>query len=109
MNEKSGGNEDKNSLMEWFQKNRQILYGFVGWYICNGLIYYVQRAGDQYLFGVGLFTFPANLLVLIVLALIKATKKIALGIVAALALNFLLDLAFGSIGNSFCFIPFYVR
>jgi len=95
---------------EWLRKNDQILYGFFGWYLINSIIWLLisTRGYAEYVF-LNLFIFPINLLTLIVLSVIKSTRKIGLGILIALALNLLLSLMVGLTINGVCFIPFYVK
>jgi len=54
-----------------------------------------------------LVLFPANILVLIVLAVIRPVRTVALGILAALAVNLLIALAVGATQQGFCFVPFF--
>jgi hypothetical protein len=95
------------------EKLRHLAIGFFGWYVINGMIWFIllggSSAGGDYGYFNGLFTFPANILVLIILAAIKSTRQIALGILAALALNLLIALVLGVSTNGICFIPFYIR
>jgi len=95
------------------EKIRHLAIGFFGWYIINGIIWFIMLGGGSggggYDYFGGLFTFPANMLVLIILSAIKSTRRIALGILVALALNLLIALVLGVSINGICFIPFYIR
>jgi len=105
-----------NNFPEWLRRNAQILYGFFGWYVINGLIWLIlvnvnmdsSGGGPPAYVILNLLIFPANLLALILLAAGKRTRKMGLGILAALALNLLLSLLFGMLINGVCFIPFYI-
>jgi len=97
------------------KKIRNLLIGFAGWYIANGLFWYSQFGGStntntngEYIIA-NLILFPINLLVLIILSAIKSTRWVGLGILVALALNLLLALIVGTSINGWCFIPFYVK
>ena len=47
-----------------------------------------------------------SIVTLIVLAIIKSTRRIAFGVVVALAFNLLVSLVMGVSYNAWCFIPF---
>lgn len=97
--------------MAWLRKNAQLLSGFFGWYIVNGLIWYFignPNGSGESIF-LNLYIFPANLLVLIILSANKRTRKTGLGIFYALALNFALATLLGVFFNGVCFIPFYLK
>jgi hypothetical protein len=76
---------------------RQQLIGFIGWYLIawalTGLLSF--------------WLFFVSLVALIFLALIKETRRLAGGILIALALNFVISLILGLGLNAFCFIPFF--
>ena len=76
--------------------NQQVM-GFVGWYLVSWAL--VRP--------LGLNLFFLNIIALIVLALIKATRRVAGGILIALALNFTISLILGLGLNALCFIPFF--
>jgi hypothetical protein len=92
------------SSWSWWRKRPQILYGFVGWYLVNGAFYLIPGA-INFFFAL----FLANIIVLIVLVLIKETRMVGIGILIALALNFLVSLVLGIFFNGVCFVPFYVK
>lgn len=73
------------------------IMGFVGWYLVSWAL--VRP--------LGLNLFFLNIIALIVLALIKATRRVAGGILVALALNFTISLILGLGLNALCFIPFF--
>ncbi len=85
-------------------KWRDFLIGFVGWFLINGLLW-LEAPNME----VGCITFPANLGLLITLAVIRRTRWVALGILSALALNFVIALIRGMAFNGICFVPFFVN
>ncbi len=92
-------------------KRRHLLIGFFGWYLVNGLLWFAltgasfdaAQAPAQAL----CLLFAVNFLLPVVLGLSKAARWMALGILAALALNFLVSLLVGTIINGICFVPFF--
>jgi hypothetical protein len=83
--------------------------GFLGWYLVNIFAWSHVPAGG---YGLGVFfvfaiMLPFNIVALIVLGIIRSTRWVALGIVTALALNFLISLALGLTLNAQCLIPFF--
>jgi len=82
--------------------------GFLGWYVINILIWLLAgtKPGDAPEAFLNLLLFPANVVTLIVLAIIKSTRRIAFGVVVALAFNLLVSLVMGVSYNAWCFIPF---
>ena len=86
--------------------------GFVGWYLLNGLFWLaVGGASGNYGYNMalGIFTLPANIIVLIVLTLIRRTRWVAVGIGAALAVNFIISLFLGVVFNAMCLFPFFSK
>ena len=88
--------------------------GLLGWYLVNGLIWLMMLRSpfypgwlDTYGFP-NLILLPLNLIILVVLAIIKRTRMIAFGILAALALNIVISLVIGLQGNAWCFVPFFI-
>ncbi len=87
-------------------KWRDFAIGFVGWFLVNGLLWFLaSRLGRG---GIGCLLFPANLGALIILGVIRRTRWMALGILSALALNFLIALVRNMAFNGLCFIPFFI-
>jgi hypothetical protein len=90
--------------------------GFVGWYALNGVAWFLvaQQPGftlqgnaiESYGF-IGLCLWPANVLALIVLAVARPGRWIALGLLAAIASNFIIALILGASTGAYCFIPFF--
>jgi len=93
------------------QKKIEISIGLAGWYLVNGLIWFwvspspVNGSGYSALFS--FIMIPANILVLLVCALIPRLRNVALGILIALALNLFISLLLGMVANALCFIPFF--
>jgi hypothetical protein len=85
--------------------------GFIGWYVVNVTVWFFLSGGR---FGelhgeraLGVFlTFPANLFILLLLVAIKSTRRIALGVLSALALNFMVSMIISANTSAFCFVPF---
>jgi hypothetical protein len=85
------------------QKLRRFLIGFLGWWLVNVPLYLLadRAQGAQ---GSFLFIFTLNVIALLVMAF--ANRWVALGIVAAVALNLVISLFLGQFFNVFCWIPF---
>ena len=87
--------------------------GFFGWYIFNTKAWFSvmengpDKQGYYPLFN--LVMLPANLLILFILAKIHRTRWAAFGILAAVAVNFLISLILGLGNNAICFIPFLFK
>jgi hypothetical protein len=82
----------------------QFTGGFVGWYLVNFGIYAVTSAGGKG-FTAAIVIFPANIIVLIILAYKR--RWVALGMLSAIALNLLVALILGIGVAAWCFIPFF--
>lgn len=101
------------SLASFLRRYLQQIIGFVGWYIINGLYFYFTlgvngeslSTGENYT--IMCITGPANLLVLIVSALSKSTRRLAFGILLAMAVNFAISVILGVSDNALCFVPFF--
>lgn len=89
---------------EWWRAHPQTSYGFIGWYVINGLLYLIPRITSFFM-----FLFFTNILVILTLILTKETRYVGLGTIIALALNFLVSLILGVFFNGVCFVPFYVK
>ena len=90
------------------EKILHFVIGFVGWWVFNGALWFALTGGKGLGYGVfilNLLVFPANLLILIVLAFVR--HWISLGWLAAIAVNLLIALIVGVASNGFCFIPFF--
>jgi len=106
--------EPVTGLPGFVRRYQQQLWGFFGWYFIHIMLWLLfgARIGDDLgVTGEGWYIingliFLANLFVLIVLAIIRATRKIALGILLAIGLNFAISLVMGLEYNGWCFIPF---
>jgi hypothetical protein len=105
--------DSRHPVVKWPEKNKSVLVGFFGWYVLNGLFWLSQ--GNPSMTSLwraqiaNVFIFPLNLLTLLILAAIKSTRKIALGILIALAVNLFLSLLVGAFLNGVCFVPFYLK
>ncbi len=87
-------------------KWRDFLIGFVGWFLVNGGLWLLLSS--QTPLSTACLLFPTNLGLLIILAIIRRTRWVALGILSALALNFVIALVRGLGFNGICFIPFFI-
>ncbi len=103
-----------------------VAIGFVGWYLVNGYIWW-QYVGKfsltpwpsialddnsytkSYQLIFNIFLFPSNLVLLLVLAIIRPTRPLALGILLAFSVNLIISLFLGLGNNALCLIPFFVR
>lgn len=82
--------------------------GFVGWYVVNALAWVVLgRNSYGYSLSVNLLFLPINALVLLITA--RKRPRFAAGLLAAIALNFILALISGAFTNAVCAIPFFIR
>ena len=91
------------------EKWSDFLIGFLGWFVVTwglyGLMMVVSPA-RSWTATLGCLWFPANLLVLTILAFTRPYR--ALGMLAALAANLLIALLAGALGPSICFMPYFV-
>ena len=62
---------------------------------------------ESYAFISNIYILPANLIALIILAFVR--RRVALGILVALAVNFVIAIILGLFINVICFIPFFVK
>ncbi len=88
--------------------------GFAGWYLANGLIWMSMFTpgvitGGYAMLGTWMCLIAANILVLLVLAIVRPARWVALGMLAALALNLAISLSFGLFMNAYCLIPFFIK
>lgn len=87
------------------------IIGFFGWYVVNGLFIYSTLGSEGLSYGenwaILIITFPANLLTLILLTIIKPTRKLAFGILAAMAFNLVIASFVGVVESALCFYPFF--
>ncbi len=92
--------------------------GFIGWYLANGLFWVmmlgktkpdfsITSLGDAMF--VNLLMFPFNIILLLMLAIIRPTRSVALGILLAIALNLVISLFSMLIFNAVCLVPFFIR
>lgn len=77
--------ESSTKLKDWLRKNAQILYGFFGWYVINGLIWLIIFGGSlkapQILYARSaiIYIFTLNLLLLLVLRIVKIHARNCIG------------------------------
>ena len=97
-------------------KGFEVFMGLVGWYAVNGITWFLllppSRSSYQNSYGIEIALFsvgliPFNIIFLLILASIPRTRMIVLGILIAMALNFMISLLLGMTMNAFCFIPFF--
>jgi hypothetical protein len=99
--------EEKPPEPEMSPQRKWVLFaaGFLGWYLVNALIWFVLNGDLGAVCGIWL----VNGFALLILALNHPTRPVALGILAALALNFVISLMAGLTDNALCFIPFFIK
>ena len=99
-----------------FGKGIEVFIGLLGWYIVNGIAWFLllppSRSSYQNGYGMEIALFsmgliPFNMILLMVFGSISRTRMIALGMLMAMALNFLISLLLGMTMKAFCFIPFF--
>ena len=97
------------------EKIRDLSIGFIGWWLVNGLVWFVfnldavKYGGELVTIGLLLFSLVyaiAQLITLIVLAFRRGW--IALGALSAMGLNLVISLMLGLLINSVCFAPFFI-
>jgi hypothetical protein len=91
--------------------------GFFGWFVVNGLIFqsllnsnkgYSEGLFYASLYG-GLCLFTVNIVTLIILALRPISRPVALGILAAWGVNFLICMLQGMGVAGLCGFPFFIE
>jgi hypothetical protein len=83
----------------------EIVIGFVAWYVINGLIWW--GGTSNYRFFLAIFTLPGNIIALLICAIVPRLRRVALGILIAIALNLVISLVLGMMTNALCFVPFF--
>ena len=114
---RSSGDGLKSVEFEQDLKTKRILFavGFFGWYLINGGAWFLYSPNQNALGGQGygivlnLLLLPANAVLLLIFAIIRSTRRVALGILAAVAFNFFISLLLGLSTNATCFIPFFIK
>lgn len=90
-----------------------VALGFIGWFVANGIVWFAinqwTRASGQpnNFFAGALLWLPCQIILLIVLAVFR--NRIALGVLAAVALNLAVTLLLGMTTQAMCGIPFFVQ
>ena len=96
-----------------FRLSWKFAVGFLGWYLVIWLIYRLQIPGpDPQGYGtmiLSLIVFPAQIIGLFFLFVIKDVRKIGWGMLSAIAVNLLISLMLGLGLNAVCFIPFFFQ
>ncbi len=87
------------------------LIGFAGWFLMNAGLWLLllSLTVSQITLVLVILALPANLILLSMLALIKQTRWMALGVLSALALNLVITLVLGLFANAICGIPFFIK
>lgn len=113
MNSPNDPNEkiSEDERVKW-EKSGRFAAGFLGWYLVNGLIWLLFSGGS--LNGEGalilnFLIFPLNVIALLIFAFNRSTRFFALGLLGALAVNFVISLVIGLQFNAMCFIPFFIQ
>jgi len=84
-----------------------IASGFVGWFLINGIAWWFCKGDPVGNSIINLFFFFFNITALFTLSVIRKTRWIALGILAAWVVNLLISIIFGMFWNGVCLVPFY--
>ncbi len=94
-------------------KRRQFLIGFAGWCLATGSIWLVlsrELSGNWFVqLLVSGTLFLVNIGLLAGLGSSRRVRWVALGMLAAVALNLLISLALGAWFSVVCFVPFFIR
>lgn len=96
-------------LISGAREQREVLAGFFGWYLFNTAAFFIFRYDRSSYFSLAMLWPFVNIGVLLIFASVKDTRRVALGILIAVALNLFISLALGTFFNALCFFPFYVR
>ncbi len=84
-------------------KLRRFLIGFLGWWLVNVPLWLLlDRVSGAVAFMIPVFI--VQVIVLIIMAFVN--RWVALGLVAAIALNFIISIFLGLFLNMLCWIPF---
>jgi hypothetical protein len=88
--------------------------GFLGWYLVIWLIYWSLSHGNPDPQGYGamivsMLVFPAQIIALIFLFVVKKFRKIGWGMLSAIASNLMISLLLGFGFNAVCFVPFFFQ
>lgn len=96
-----------------FKFSWKFVVGFLGWYLVVWLIYRLQiRDLDPQGYStmtLSLLVFPAQIIALFFLFVIRDFRKIGWGMLSAIAVNLLISLMLGLGLNAVCFIPFFFQ
>ena len=106
--------EPKTEPARKFKLTWGFVIGLLGWFVVNGLLWLwwispgERTVGSEEWLAINMLCFPLNVGILFVLGLIKTTRPIAAGILAAMGLNFIISLIFGLTLNAVCLLPFFI-
>jgi hypothetical protein len=105
--------DDKLPTSEINPRRKRIMFiaGFLGWFVVNGLAWFLLAEGNfsgSYAIP-NIIILPANVIVLLILTIKRSTRPIGQGILVALAVNLLIALIIGVMGNGLCFVPFFLK
>ena len=88
--------------------------GFVGWFVVNGLVWWILSGGFNAIAddlfenaGANCILLPLNLVFLFGLTRDLRTRPIAGGILAAIGVNLIVSLVLGAALNAFCLVRFF--
>lgn len=97
-------------------RSRDFLIGLVGWFLVNGLLWFMIGNGsfrpsdaETGATMAAICAFPANVGVLLFLTIKKNTRRLAGGMLTAIAINLVIALIIGLSFNATCFVPFFVN
>jgi len=96
-------NTSSPTTSNWFK----FLGGVLGWFVVNTFIYVTLNRLTDYITAMVLWlgVLLLNVVVMIVLLVIKKTRMIVYGMVAAMALNFAIAISLLMTNQAMCFIP----
>lgn len=80
----------------------------MGWYFVNSLFLYGSPNTSGYNL-LWIISPIVNIVVLLIFAIVKPLRQVALGMLIAMALNLFISLVLGMFFNALCFVPFFIR
>jgi len=97
-----------------FELTWRFAVGFLGWYLVVWLIYWSLLNGKTDPQGysamiLSMLVFPAQIIALFILFVVKDFRKIGWGMLSAIAVNLLISMILGLGLNAVCFIPFFFQ
>ena len=113
-----GGGSSAPESASLFKLTWRFAIGFLGWYLVMAFVFwallgYTFDTGQKGLYeGIvilnGICIFPAQILTLVILFLVRSLREIGWGMLTAIGVNLLISLVLGLVSNSICFIPFFI-